>query len=250
MVGINGAQGSGKSTLAAFLVEHLVTDHGLRALAVSLDDFYLGRNAREQLAAHVHPLLRTRGVPGTHDAKRGSECLRRLKTLRPGEILALPAFSKATDDRLPLEQERLIKAPPDLVIFEGWCVATPAQEAAALTAPVNELERSEDSDGHWRHYVNQQLAGPYADWFAQLEALVYLRVPGWAQVRAWRAQQELETAALNQGRSLLLDDTARERFLLHYQRLTQHALRSLPGIADAVLDINPEHEASSPVLRR
>jgi len=34
---------------------------------LSLDDFYLGHAARLQLARDIHPLLATRGVPGTHD---------------------------------------------------------------------------------------------------------------------------------------------------------------------------------------
>lgn len=242
MLGINGAQGSGKSTLAAFLVEQLASQHGLRALAVSLDDFYLGRAARAELARCVHPLLATRGVPGTHDAARGIECLCKL---RNGEVCALPAFSKAIDDTLPSAQDRLVTEKPDLVLFEGWCVGTPPQDASALAMPVNDLERGEDADGGWRRFVNQQLAGIYAEWFAELDALVYLRVPGWEQVRMWRAQQERETAARHQGQSLLLDDAARERFLLHYQRLTHHALQALPAIAGAVLDIDEAHEVSA-----
>ena len=93
--------------------------------------------------------------------------------------------------------------------------------------------------------MNQQLGGVYARWFAELDALVHLRVPGWSQVRSWRAQQERETAARNQGRSALQDESARERFLRHYQRLSLHALQVMPGQADAVLELSPEHEVSS-----
>lgn len=244
MLGINGAQGSGKSTLAAFLVEHLAAHQGLRALAVSLDDFYLSRADRSRLAATVHPLLITRGVPGTHDVRRGIACLRALRHLQEGQSCALPKFSKATDDALGPEHDRLIHQRPDLVLFEGWCVGTPPQGDAEQTAPVNELERSEDADGRWRRYVNQQLVGAYAEWFAELDALVYLQVPGWTEVRAWRAQQERETAAGHQGHSTLLDDAVRERFLLHYQRLTLHALRTLPDRADALLELDPAHEVA------
>lgn len=242
VLGINGAQGSGKSTLAAFLVRHLADRHGLRALAVSLDDFYLGDAARVELAATVHPLLRTRGVPGTHDVQRGIACLHALPVLQPGEHCALPSFSKATDDRLEPEHDRLITEAPDLVLFEGWCVGTPPQDGAALAAPVNELERNEDPNGRWRRYVNDQLAAPYAEWFAQLDSLVYLQVPGWEQVREWRAQQERETAAGNQGKSALLDTAARERFLQHYQRLTRHAAEQLPSRADVTLHLGLDHE--------
>lgn len=238
VLGINGAQASGKSTLAAFLVDALAAE-GLRAVATSIDDFYLGRAARAELAARVHPLLATRGVPGTHDVERGIDCLARLKR---GDPCALPQFSKAQDDVMP--RDRPIAAGVDLVIFEGWCVGTPPQAEEDLVQPVNALERDEDADGRWRRHVNAQLAGRYARWFASLDARVFLRVPGWEQVRRWRAQQERETASRNGGRSAYLDDDARERFLAHYQRLTQHALAVLPGAADAVIGLDDAHAAT------
>ena len=241
VLGINGAQGSGKSTLAAFLVSHLAERYGLKALAVSLDDFYLSRAQRAALAATVHPLLITRGVPGTHDVQRGIACLRALPKLQAGEVCALPTFSKATDEALPPAHDRLITQAPDVVLFEGWCVGTPPQDAAELVTPINALERDEDPDGIWRQFVNAQLAGPYAEWFAQLDALVYLQVPGWAQVQQWRAQQERETAASNQGHSALLDERLRERFMQHYQRLTHHGFEALPARAVATLRLGLDH---------
>src|SRR5690606_12103429 len=67
VVGISGSQGSGKSTLAALLVLLLRELMGLRAVNLSIDDFYLTRARRRDLARDIHPLLATRGVPGTHD---------------------------------------------------------------------------------------------------------------------------------------------------------------------------------------
>lgn len=245
VLGINGSQGSGKTTFAAFLADHLAARQGLRALVVSLDDFYLSRAARAALSVTVHPLLATRGVPGTHDVERGQQCLHALPRLQAGQDCRLPVFSKATDQALGPAHDRHIGQAPDLVLFEGWCVGTPAQSDAELTQPVNQLEREEDAGGNWRRFVNQQLAGPYAQWFSALDALVFLQVPGWDQVRTWRAQQERETAAQNDGRSLLTDAGALERFLQHYQRLTEHALRVLPGTADAVLRLNLGHEVEA-----
>ena len=242
IVGINGAQGTGKSTLARFLVDELRDRHRLRALAVSLDDFYLGRAARAQLAVTIHPLLATRGVPGTHDATVGLATLRSLRALRPQATCTLPRFSKAEDDVQPGET---VSGPFDLLLFEGWCVGTPPQDEAALQDPVNELEREWDPDGYWRRHVNAQLAGPYMRWFAELDALVFLQAPGWDQVRQWRAQQEVETAAAHGGRSALLDESAREHFLQHYRRLTDHALRVLPGRAQALIELGADHEVKA-----
>jgi len=75
VLGIAGAQGSGKSTIARALAARF----GCPVL--SLDDLYLDGAARQRLAETVHPLLRTRGVPGTHDGAAG---LAALESLAPG----------------------------------------------------------------------------------------------------------------------------------------------------------------------
>ena len=66
IIGINGAQGSGKSTLADYIKSYMCAE-GHSAVSLSLDDFYLTREERFQLSRDTHPLLATRGVPGTHD---------------------------------------------------------------------------------------------------------------------------------------------------------------------------------------
>ncbi|MCR5880372.1 hypothetical protein [Phenylobacterium sp. J367] len=97
ILGLCGAQGSGKSTVAAATVK-LLEAKGLSAVAVSLDDFYLPKSAREQLAKDVHPLLATRGPPGTHDVAMAGATLDQLRTR--GRV-TLPKFDKATDNRTP-----------------------------------------------------------------------------------------------------------------------------------------------------
>src|SRR5690606_41264080 len=56
----------------------LLEDQGLRVAIISLDDVYLTHDARQHLAATVHPLLQTRGVPGTHDVDLGVDTMTRL----------------------------------------------------------------------------------------------------------------------------------------------------------------------------
>lgn len=244
--GINGAQGSGKSTAAAFLRDELATAHGLRAAVLSLDDVYLPRAARQALAVEVHPLLATRGVPGTHEVALGIETLQRLKRLPAGESLALPGFSKADDDRLPRSRWSRVDGPVDLILFEGWCVGVPAQAAAALQTPVNALEADEDADGRWRHWVNEQLATRYADWFAGLDALIFLQVPDFDCVRRWRGQQEQDTARQAGGAGAGLQSSRQlDRFIQHYQRITLHALDVLPARADVRLALDHDHRVAS-----
>ena len=66
VVGINGAQGTGKSTLAK-LLQRLISADGFNVVNLSIDEFYYAGKKREALSRSIHPLLRSRGVPGTHD---------------------------------------------------------------------------------------------------------------------------------------------------------------------------------------
>ncbi len=241
-IGLNGAQGSGKSTAAAFLADELASCHGLAAAVLSIDDFYLPRADRQRLAERVHPLLITRGVPGTHDLPLGVATLQAVRALGAGDSLALPRYSKADDDRLPQSRWPIVHGPVDLILFEGWCVGTPAQDDSALEAPINALEADEDRDGRWRRLVNAQLAGPYAEWFAGLDALIYLQVPNFDAVRRWRWQQEQDTARSTDGNAAGLQTPDQlARFIQHYQRLTLHALETLPDRADVVIRLRDDH---------
>ena len=75
VVGLNGAQGSGKSTLSELLAELLPKFFDVDCHVLSIDDFYLSKAQRRKLGAAVHPLLATRGVPGTHDCPRLNDAL-------------------------------------------------------------------------------------------------------------------------------------------------------------------------------
>lgn len=251
LIGLNGAQGSGKSTLAAQLQYRLADTHGLQLAVLALDDLYLTRAARRRLAASVHPLLVTRGVPGTHDVVLGAELLRRLHGLHGGESVSIPRFSKATDDRLPGSDWTQIDGPIDLVLFEGWCVGTPPQTASALQLPVNALEAEADAGGVWRRWVNAQLAGPYRQWFAPLQRLIFLQAPTFDCVLGWRLQQERTNNAREAGGDpgRLMDETALRRFIAHYERLTRHALAVLPQTADALVSLTLERSVRAVTFR-
>lgn len=239
VLGINGAQGSGKSTLAALLARVLGEGFGWRVAVLSLDDLYRTRAEREALAQDVHPLLRTRGVPGTHDVALG---LRVLDALKGGESLDLPSFDKAADDRRPVVDWPRFEGPADVVLFEGWCVGAHPQSEADLAAPVNDLEALEDADGPWRRHVNDQLTGAYADLWARLDALVFLQVPSFDHVLAWRGLQEQRLAAAGAPPERLMDAAALRRFVQHYERLTRAMLLDLPQRADLVLSVGEDHQ--------
>ncbi len=241
VVGVCGAQASGKSTLTA-VVKRLLESAGLKVALFSLDDIYLTRAERQSLARDVHPLLATRGVPGTHDVAWGQALLTDLR--RPGQTL-LPAFDKASDDRQP---GAMFEGPADVVLFEGWCVGAAPQEPAALAAPVNALERDHDPDGVWRTYANTALAGPYRDLFSKLGLLVLLQAPGFEVVRDWRIEQErkLRERLAREGgdASRVMSDDQVADFIAHYERLTCWILEEMPRRADIVVRLDKQRRAS------
>ena len=233
LLGINGGQGTGKSTLAAFLKLALESMRGWRVAVLSIDDFYLTRAERARLAERVHPLLATRGAPGTHDVGMLSECLAALRRLGAGETLALPRFDKAEDERAARQSWPLVRGPVDLIILEGWCVGSVAEPDAALDEPVNALERDADRDGRWRRYVNERLGAEYAGVFAGLDALVFLKIPDFDAVYRWRLEQEqkLADARGGAGQGIMTAEQI-ATFIQHYERVTRGNLRAIPAIAD------------------
>lgn len=240
LVGINGAQGTGKSTLCLFLEALLRDEHGLRASTLSLDDLYLTKAERAALAANVHPLLATRGVPGTHDIGLGDATIDALLGARGA--VPVPRFDKGRDDRLAEADWPVVDGPVDILLFEGWCVGAAPVDPTALAAPINALERDEDRDARWRTFANDALAGPYAAFFSRLDLLVMLAPPGFEQVREWRQLQE-EKLRARTGRGMSTAEV--DRFVDHYERLTRHMFATLPSVADIVVRIGTDHQPIS-----
>lgn len=233
VIGLCGAQGSGKTTVARFTAR-LLEERGLRAVALSLDDFYLTHDARQRLAREVHPLLATRGPPGTHDVGMAGAAIDALRTRGKA---TLPRFDKAADTRAPRSAWPTVASPVDVILLEGWCVGAISQGEAALATPVNDLERDEDPKGVWRHYVNDQLDGPYKALFARLHDLILLEAPSFDVVVGWRREQEAKLRAKAGGG---MNDAQITRFVAYYERLTRWILAEMPSRADWVVTLDTE----------
>ena len=234
-VGIGGGQGAGKSTLCR-LIEAAGKALGTRVVVLGLDDFYLTKAERQELARTVHPLLATRGPPGTHAV---ADLRRALAALpKPGEV-RVPRFDKGADDRAAFVT---LRGPADVVVVEGWCVGAPPAEAdgaAPIPDPINALEREHDGDGRWRRYTEQALRGEYAQLNAELDAVVFLQVPGLPAVRRWRLQQEAERPPAQR-----MTKSEVFRFVEHYERVTRRMLATLPNTADAVVELDEAHRVA------
>ena len=242
IVGINGAQGSGKSTLADLLVLLFKEKYQLNAIALSIDDFYFTRQQRLTLASSIHPLLATRGVPGTHDVALALEVILSLCDANTNVIV--PRFDKSIDDRSPDNDVEPAPAKTDIIIMEGWCLGAEAQSDKALSLPINELEKEEDPDGIWRSYVNQQLRDVYPDLFKLINTWVMLKAPTFDCVYQWRLEQEnklresLSNSSANSDTSKIMGDHGIKRFIQYFQRITEHLLITLPEKVDYLFELD------------
>jgi hypothetical protein len=120
---------------------------GLSVATLSIDDLYLTRAQRTELARRVHPLFQTRGVPGTHDVALGVAVLEALT--KPGRV-SIPRFDKGQDDRAPSSEWPALAGPCDVVLFEGLWIGLPPMPAHTIAQPINALEAQEDANTVWR----------------------------------------------------------------------------------------------------
>ncbi len=225
-VSLVGCQGSGKTTLSKY-IQIKLSDVGLRCLVLSLDDFYLSRYARSELADRVHPLLKTRGVPGTHDIERLSGTLRQLK--ETGCVERTPCFDKAADDVLPEAAWNTHDGVYDVVLFEGWCWGTTHVEVPELLAPINVLEVAQDEDCSWRNYVNDSIKTSYEPLYGLFDVTLCLKAPSFEAVYGWRLEQEQKLEQelkqeFNKKGAGLMSAKQIGDFIQYYERITKQLL--------------------------
>jgi D-glycerate 3-kinase len=234
-VGINGCQGSGKSTLSDYLCHYLSEIYQLNIVVMSLDDFYLSRSTRDKLAKDIHPLLKTRGVPGTHDTSLLKNILDKVKSRETDFFI--PRFNKATDDPYEKSQWQYIEKPIDILILEGWCWGVTAQTNEQLREPINALEQENDKNSIWRNYVNTELLTHYQPLYEYFDFWAALQVPSFDSVYHWRLEQEqklIQTLSITSQKSNVMNEEQISNFIQYFQRLTTHGMQTLPILAKAL----------------
>ena len=142
-VGLAGGQGTGKTTISSLIRIILTKYFKLNVFRISIDDFYKTRKERINLSKRVHPMLLTRGVPGTHDINMMLNFFKKSKSKKFNR-LKLPTFNKAIDDRYNKKKWYDLKKRPDVIIFEGWCVGAKSEKNNTLKKTINSLEKAKD----------------------------------------------------------------------------------------------------------
>jgi uridine kinase len=107
---ISGPVGAGKSTVASAVARSLA-NVGTRAVALSLDDFYLSRQERERRD------ITWRAAPGSHDIDLMVHTLAAIQN--GSQPLFMPRFDPSRDDR---SSDECLEEAPDVVLFDGWII--------------------------------------------------------------------------------------------------------------------------------
>ena len=250
-VGLAGGQGTGKTTSSSLIKIILTKYFKLKVFKISIDDFYKTRKERIRLSKRVHPMLLTRGVPGTHDINMMLNFFKKAKS-KKFKRLKLPTFNKAIDDRFNKKRWYDLKEKPDVIIFEGWCVGAKAEKNNTLNKTINLMEKNKDKKKIWRKYVNQQLKSKYKNLYSQLNCLIYLRAKNFKLLQKWRLKQERKLL-LNSKKNSKLKIMNKEdvlSFMQTYQRVTQNMFKNMPKYASIILNLNSNHQIKTAVYKK
>ncbi len=240
ILGFSGGQGSGKTTVTGILKIILKKFFKRRIHVSSIDDFYKTLEDRNKISNKIHPLLKTRGVPGTHDinlVKNFFNIVRKKKFKK----IKLPKFEKAMDNRLEKKYWFNIKQKPEIVILEGWCVGAKPQSNSLIKRPINILEKCEDKDLKWRKYVNGKLKKEYKELFVMIDHLIFMKIPNFKVVFKWRLLQEKKLRKKSYSNKKIMSYNEIKRFIMFYERITLQMMKDSNKSASVVMLLKKSH---------
>ena len=219
---ISGSQGIGKTTILEILNRNFYKFFGKKILMLSLDDFYYDRAQRKILSKTIHPLLMTRGVPGTHNTK---EILNVIKKFNKSEYpIKIPIFNKLKDTRK--RKKRIINEKTDIIILEGWCCGSPPINKKYLQKNINILEKQFDKKLIWRNYYNNKLKNEYSELYKKFDKLIYFNAPSFSYVFNWRLKQE-KNMRITKNSKEGMDKKEIAEFIQHYEKITKWMMKVL-----------------------
>jgi len=196
----------------------------------------------------IHPLFKTRGVPGTHDINLVKKFFNIIKKNK-FEKIKLPRFEKAIDNRAEKKYWFNIKQKPEIVILEGWCVGAKPQSNSLIRKPVNILEKYEDIDLVWRKYVNEKLKKEYKRLFAMIDHFIFMKVPNFNMVFQWRLLQENKLKRRSHFKKKIMSYDEIKRFIMFYQRITLQMIKDLSKSASVVIFLKKNHDITKMLFR-
>ncbi|RCK65983.1 putative ATP-dependent kinase TDA10 [Candida viswanathii] len=250
IIGINGPQGSGKSYLTNQLTNYLrETFPRFNTVQFSMDDLYLTRQDQDKLNNSTdNPLLKGRGLPGTHDLPALYEIFDKATRNYKGnwEEIRIPQYDKS---RFNGQGDRsgytVVDSPIDIIIFEGWFngYANHANDILRLRYLTSEVSGVlQLSKMYHLEEINANLSG-YQDIWTYFDVFITLKTNDVKNVYAWRLQQEHESILKN-GSGMTDEEVTQfvnrymPVYLLYYDDLCEHGLKGCDYNLIISIDLN------------
>ena len=247
-LGFSGGQGSGKTTVAKILKIILKKFFKREIYVSSIDDFYKTLKDRNEMSHTIHPLFKTRGVPGTHDISLVKKFFDFIKK-KNFKKFKLPKFDKSMDERLKKKYWSNIKKRPEIVILEGWCVGAKPQSNSIINKSINVLEKYEDKHLIWRKYANEKLKKEYKNLFAMIDHFIFMKIPNFNVVYEWRLLQESKLRKKSHSSKKIMSYNEIKRFIMFYERITLQMIKDLSKSASVVIFLKTNHKIKKILFR-
>jgi len=247
-LGFSGGQGSGKTTVAKILKIILKKFFKREIYVSSIDDFYKTLKDRNEMSHTIHPLFKTRGVPGTHDISLVKKFFDFIKK-KNFKKFKLPKFDKSMDERLKKKYWSNIKKRPEIVILEGWCVGAKPQSNSIINKSINVLEKYEDKHLIWRKYANEKLKKEYKKLFAMIDHFIFMKIPNFNVVYEWRLLQESKLRKKSHSSKKIMFYNEIKRFIMFYERITLQMIKDLSKSASVVIFLKTNHKIKKILFR-
>ena len=239
-LGISGGQGTGKTTATSIIKIILKIFFKREICITSIDDFYKTAEDRTKMSKKIHPLFKTRGVPGTHEINLLKKFFHQTKK-KNFEKFRLPKFDKSTDNRFKKKHWTLVNRKPQIVILEGWCIGAKPQPNKLIKKSINILEKNEDKKLIWRKHVNNMLKNEYKKIFSIIDHYIFMKIPNFNMVFKWRLLQESKLKKKSHFKKKIMSYNEIKRFIMFYERITLQMIKDLSKSASVIMLLNKNH---------
>ena len=229
---ISGSQGVGKSTLSILLKIVIEKIYEKKVMLLSIDNYYLSKAKRLKLAKKVHPLLVTRGVPGTHNIKKLYQDINQFNKQK--FPISIPHFDKIKDD-VTTKRNKISNA--QILILEGWFCGSLPIRTKYLYQNINQLESKYDQNKVWRKYYNSMLKNEYKKIFNMFNNKIYMQPPSFKYIIKWRSLQEKNNANKSNSKNFMNKDMLK-KFIQHYEKITKWMMKTMPDKVDMLIKID------------
>ena len=229
---ISGSQGVGKSTLSILLKIVIEKIYKKKVMLLSVDNYYLSKAKRLKLAKKVHPLLVTRGVPGTHNIKKLYQDI--IQFNKQKFPISIPHFDKIKDD-VTTKRNKISNA--QILLLEGWFCGSLPIRTKYLYKNMNQLESKYDHNKVWRKYYNSMLKNEYKKVFNMFNKKIYMKPPSFKYILKWRSLQENNNANKSNSKNFMNIDMLK-RFIQHYEKITKWMMKTMPDKVNLLIKID------------